>query len=562
MSEIVGRTRGRTRARGRASSVCRLTKAVKFVAGPSIAALVVGVAGGTVVRFESATELASSSPFEVVVVNSAAPDGAATTRSLQAGWTYVLEASGTFQHGQGQADAECATVPGDQRWLRSPYPAYGADFVDLLVDGTGVEWQPTNADVNNCNSADHGYVYTVTPASTGTLNLRVNDVVFTDNVGVLTVSITEQAPGDPVGDAQDDIQDAEAEAQRVFDDATETVEGTRGQVEEAAAGARDDAEGEAEELATTAEEEAADAQDQAEAEAEERSAKAEEEAAAARDDAEGKAEDLATTAGDTASDAQDEAESIVGPNPDPGADPGPVAEAVLAAIGSLEEDAGEVLGAVQETEAPALDPGPDPDPDPEPDPEPDPDPDPDPEPEPDPDPDPDPKADADVDPDPDPKADQPARASGNDERSTPGTAPSSGAVGTAPSSGAVGTAPSSGAVGTAPSSGAVGTGLSPADGPPPGSTPEARTEVADHAGASASVGALPDDLFAFERFEAPDEQAAGRQTRDGIDIPTPSESKAPVVFALLAVLGFTLTMALRVLRNARSTAIQRMQRYR
>jgi hypothetical protein len=127
---------------------------------------------------------------DTVNVPSTTPDGASTVVPVVAGLSYLIEATGTFAFGQGNADAECSTQTGvDDVYRRERFLSLGANMLDLFVDGHAVEWQATTADAQNCNTSNHTYRDEIVPGTTGKLTFMINDVYYGDNSGILTVKV-------------------------------------------------------------------------------------------------------------------------------------------------------------------------------------------------------------------------------------------------------------------------------------------------------------------------------------------------------------------------------------
>lgn len=79
---------------------------------------------------------------------------------LAAGRSYLVVASGGYDTGHGEADAECATAPGVPAWGPTPDGATDPDALDLVADGKA-EWTPDVPDANGCSAA-HTYTMPVT----------------------------------------------------------------------------------------------------------------------------------------------------------------------------------------------------------------------------------------------------------------------------------------------------------------------------------------------------------------------------------------------------------------
>lgn len=117
--------------------------------------------------------------------------GAAETShlALDAGKFYLLEPQGLYSYtGGATADAECANAPGDATYQPD---RFGADLLDLLVDGSAVTWNPAsgsaNADEPECSDT-HTYERVVTGAG-NTVTFDLKDPDKADDLGALTVKI-------------------------------------------------------------------------------------------------------------------------------------------------------------------------------------------------------------------------------------------------------------------------------------------------------------------------------------------------------------------------------------
>lgn len=123
-------------------------------------------------------------------VDSRSSTGTDSTVPLVEGQTYIVEASGTVVFtGDAVADAECANFgSGDPAFERERFAV--SHSADLLVDRQGLEWVPTIADAENCNTEDHTYRTFLVPQSTKAYNFLFNDGGWRgDNAGELTVRI-------------------------------------------------------------------------------------------------------------------------------------------------------------------------------------------------------------------------------------------------------------------------------------------------------------------------------------------------------------------------------------
>ena len=132
-------------------------------------------------------------------VPAAAPTGVTSPGALAAGSTYVVTVTGTVEAGNGiTADAECSTSTTDPGWrrVRSVLPADPyADHLDVLVDRRSETFRPvTDPDGDGCDATGHAYRLVVSPTTTRTINLRVDDPLPSDDTGSLSVSVVRVPP--------------------------------------------------------------------------------------------------------------------------------------------------------------------------------------------------------------------------------------------------------------------------------------------------------------------------------------------------------------------------------
>lgn len=117
-------------------------------------------------------------------------DGAASPVALVAGATYRVLAEGTYRwSAAGLADAECVKFMWAQDWRprRLDVPK-GRDLLDLRLNGGQIDWAGTGGP-GTCDWDDHSYTATLTPQATGPLHAQIDDDVYDDNSGSLTVTI-------------------------------------------------------------------------------------------------------------------------------------------------------------------------------------------------------------------------------------------------------------------------------------------------------------------------------------------------------------------------------------
>jgi hypothetical protein len=129
--------------------------------------------------------------------------GVLTVGALTAGQPYVIEASGVWRWGKQAsklADAECSTTVDDPTWRRDRsvhtwQPS--SDHLDLYVDGNDMAGDPDTDNGADCDTANHTYRWTYTPARTGRVVLASWDPsTLTDNSGALTIRVIKSAPVD------------------------------------------------------------------------------------------------------------------------------------------------------------------------------------------------------------------------------------------------------------------------------------------------------------------------------------------------------------------------------
>ncbi|HUS60916.1 MAG TPA: hypothetical protein VMY34_01890 [Acidimicrobiales bacterium] len=142
---------------------------------------------------------------ERLLVGSVNPGFTQTTGSLVGGTRYRITARGTYhwfttyrragtelEPPESLADAECSSQ--SLAWTRNQFVVFDprGDTLDLIVNDTNIDWVPSIADAVGCNTTDHTYTFTVTPAATSRFRFVVTDkdgFAYADNVGVLRVTI-------------------------------------------------------------------------------------------------------------------------------------------------------------------------------------------------------------------------------------------------------------------------------------------------------------------------------------------------------------------------------------
>lgn len=136
----------------------------------------------------TAVPIAASSPgytlLETLTVSATSAVATSSTTTLLAGWSYKIEASGTYSAAAGiTADAEYSSGPTSYIWQEpvEKYEGYGVNLLDLKVDGAFVDWGAYNA----------SHVYALDYVGTGsTVTFLIYDLPpYSNNSGSLTVKI-------------------------------------------------------------------------------------------------------------------------------------------------------------------------------------------------------------------------------------------------------------------------------------------------------------------------------------------------------------------------------------
>ena len=125
-------------------------------------------------------------------VDAASPTGSSTSKWVQAGHSYDITMTGTYNYGGASADAECSQTTGDSRWRRSRdwgITTGDTDLLDLKL-GTGVDPVSTTAGGTDCDWQNHTYTWRWTPDHDQLLKAFVYDTNYSDNSGELTVNVT------------------------------------------------------------------------------------------------------------------------------------------------------------------------------------------------------------------------------------------------------------------------------------------------------------------------------------------------------------------------------------
>ena len=114
--------------------------------------------------------------------------------TLVAGREYVVEASGTWTYDNrfgGLADAECWKNPLGPGYPTEPGWDRSGNTYDLYISNTPVEWVPQVPNQYGCDETNHTYSTALAPDEPEKINLRVQDPIYSDNAGSLTVRIFE-----------------------------------------------------------------------------------------------------------------------------------------------------------------------------------------------------------------------------------------------------------------------------------------------------------------------------------------------------------------------------------
>jgi hypothetical protein len=130
---------------------------------------------------------------ETVAVDTAAPADPVTARTYLAGRALRLTVTGTYAYATGTtSDAKCSATTTDATWRANRLlDASGGQLADATVDGRVPTWRANGG--ASCDATTHTYTATYTPTVTGPLTLGVADVVRSDNVGALSVTVEPAA---------------------------------------------------------------------------------------------------------------------------------------------------------------------------------------------------------------------------------------------------------------------------------------------------------------------------------------------------------------------------------
>jgi hypothetical protein len=143
---------------------------------------------------------------EGVALNTATSTGVTTERNYPAGQPLLVTVGGTYSMRPGvTADAECTTTTADpvwRTWRSALVDSVGVGLGDVTVNGRTPEWEPAGA-WTGCDLTST-YTMKVTPSLAGPLSFAVADTDFSDNVGVLSVTVEpggDRPPLPPAGPA-------------------------------------------------------------------------------------------------------------------------------------------------------------------------------------------------------------------------------------------------------------------------------------------------------------------------------------------------------------------------
>ena len=126
--------------------------------------------------------------------------GVMSPGALEAGFRHLVTVSGTVDAGNGVvADAVCSVSATDPVWrpVRSVLDgSSGSDHLNVLVNRSTVTLRPVvDPDGDGCDTDTHTYRYDRGSSSTtAAINVRVNDPVWADNSGALTVRAQRVEP--------------------------------------------------------------------------------------------------------------------------------------------------------------------------------------------------------------------------------------------------------------------------------------------------------------------------------------------------------------------------------
>ena len=130
---------------------------------------------------------------ETVLVPARSPAGVLTSAALVAGEEYLLEIDGTYDDGEGLADAECSRRSFSSTWKRrtsvDPHRP-DADHLDLYLNGLDLDAAPGLDTGERCDGAGHRYSTAYLPSTTGRGRLALWDPRPGDNSGRLRVRIS------------------------------------------------------------------------------------------------------------------------------------------------------------------------------------------------------------------------------------------------------------------------------------------------------------------------------------------------------------------------------------
>jgi hypothetical protein len=124
-------------------------------------------------------------------VDAASSTGSSSGLLVQAGHSYDVTFTGSFDYGPAFADAECSTTAADSRWRRTrDFGITNADpdLLDVKL-GDGDDPIARTAAGTDCDSQTHTYRWRWTPDHDQLLKAFVYDTNYSDNSGQIAVSV-------------------------------------------------------------------------------------------------------------------------------------------------------------------------------------------------------------------------------------------------------------------------------------------------------------------------------------------------------------------------------------
>lgn len=140
---------------------------------------------------ESAASCAIDCQTETLFVPSTNSTGV-TSSALAVGVAYEVRSTGTIQYTidpTSRADAEWRFIPEIFDWRET---TTDSEHLDLLIDGEDLDWKGAADGVNfEIHTYSPSHVYITTVIGTGQpIQLSISDIIYTDNSGMLSVTIT------------------------------------------------------------------------------------------------------------------------------------------------------------------------------------------------------------------------------------------------------------------------------------------------------------------------------------------------------------------------------------